>query len=247
MERKKGLLMCLLIALSIPVFASYKTHIYTAYVQDDMPKWKRVIDKMEQQPDKSDAFRLELINYQYGYIGYCLGLEKDNEAERYLDLAEAHLEVLEDKGLYASEVCAYKSAFYGFEIGLWPWKAPLVGGKSLGEAKEAMKLDSTNPNGFLQYANVQFYMPAAFGGSKSEAISYYLKALRLTEKQGFAVRNNWNYLSLLCTIGQAYETTGDYRKAKQYYKLALQKEPRFKWVKDELLPELEKKINKQNG
>ncbi len=245
MERKNYLLILCVLLLSIPLQASFKTDIYQAYIQNDMSKWKTVIDNIQKKDKLSDRMRLSLINYQYGYIGYCIGVDKDDEAENYLEKAWEHIEYLEDKGIYKSEVQSYRSAFYGFEIGLAPAMAPFYGSKSSKAADKAKELDASNPNAHLQLGNIKFYSPAAFGGSKSEAIEHYLKALKLMEQDRFATQSNWNYLSLLTIIAKAYEATGDNKKALYYYQKALKAEPQFLWVKDKLLPELQTKIKQQ--
>ena len=49
-----------------------------------MSNWKIIIDKMESKPDKSEIFILELVNYQYGYIGWCLENDDKVQAKKYL-------------------------------------------------------------------------------------------------------------------------------------------------------------------
>ena len=86
-------------------------------------------------------------------------------------------------------------------------------------------------------------MPENLGGSKEIGIRHYLKALELMEMNKVYTDKNWNYLNLLAAIGRAYEETGDYEKAAYYYRKALEAEPDFSWVKNELLPNLENNIN----
>lgn len=218
--------------------SSNKTKIYEAYVGNNMGKWKTIIDEMEGSKNSKVDFLLELVNFQYGYIGYCLGNEKMKEAENYLALAEANLKELEKSGGEASHVSAYKSAFYGYSIGLNKMKAPFIGPKSVKYAKLAMEQNSENPMGYIQYGNSQFYMPSVFGGSKVEAVTYFQKAEKLMEKNKTQLQNDWNYLSLLVLIGQSYTEMKDYKKAMEYYVKALRIEPEFSWVKKELMPQL---------
>jgi len=143
-----------------------------------------------------------------------------------------------------SYINSYKSALYGFELGLAWYKAPFIGPKSVECAEIAMKLDKTNPYGFLQYGNAQYYMPETFGGSKTVAIEYYKTAQSLMEKNSENIINDWNYLSLLSIIAQAYTATEKYTLAKEYYDKILKIEPEFSWVKNELYPVLLKKMKK---
>ncbi|NMD03544.1 MAG: hypothetical protein GYA71_09760 [Bacteroidales bacterium] len=243
MERTKHYLIPLLfIFISVNMAASYRTDIYNAYITNRMDLWKKVIDVMQGDNFKNDALA-ELINYQYSYIGYCIGFEKKDEARKYLNLAERNLEILE-KGKYdPSIIKAYKCAFYGFRLGLNKFTAPVNGLKSLENAKSALAIDSTNYFAWIQYGNVQFYMPATFGGSKKEGIEYFLKAKKIMEKHPDELINNWNYLSLLVLIGQSYTYINDTPSAKRVYESILEREPAFLYVKNELYPELLKKMN----
>lgn len=207
-----------------------------------MADWKTVLDKMQQIEKPNLQTRLELLDYQYGYIAFCLGKDKEDEAKKYLEKAWDNLEILEDKKYQPAWTNGYRSAFYGYEIGLNSMMAPFYGPKSMTYAKKSMEADAANPFGFLQYANIQYYMPSTFGGSKTEAIEYYKKAMVKMEARG-DINFNWNYLSLLAITGQALESVNKLSEAKQFYEKALKVEPNFLWVKNELLPKLLKKLN----
>lgn len=242
MERKKNILIVVFLILPFLLFASEKERIYNAYVQNKMNDWKVVIDKMGRKNPNNVHFVAELVNYEYGYIGYCLGVDQKKEAKHYLELAENRLEWLEENSFNPSIIHAYKSAFYGFRIGLSPIKAPVIGPKSMKQGELAVAADSTNSMAYIQQGNAQFYMPAVFGGSKTEAIKRFKKAEKLMTLNG-RPDEDWNYLSLLVLIGQSYEELKNWDLAKEYYNRALKAEPEFKWVKDELLPGLIKKMN----
>jgi len=222
--------------------ASYKSEIYSAYISNNMDRWKSVIDRIDAIPDKNNELLMELVNYQYGYIGYCIGFEKKDDARKYLGFAQRNLEILEKCNYDLSVINAYKSAFYGFRIGLNPITAPFNGLRSIDCAKTALKLNPEYYLGYVQQGNIQFYMPSTFGGSKKEALEYYLKARQLLEKNPESVSGDWNYLSLLIVIGQTYTYLKDYPSAKKIYEEILQIEPGFLYVKDDLYPYLLKKM-----
>lgn len=236
MERTKYFIIIFILLAAIQTMASDKTAIYNAYISGDMAAWKKVMDEMQQQPAKTTNFLAELVNYQYGYIGWCVGNNKEDEAKHYMDLAEKNLEILGKQNYSPSKINAYESAFYGFRIGLSPWKAPLLGPKSVKNAELAMQQDAENPLGYIMYGSSQYHMPAVFGGSKEEAIRYFEKAQHLMEYDSTQIRQNWNYLDLLTKIAQSYVEIKNYPKAKTYFEKILQVEPRFLWVKNELYP-----------
>lgn len=243
MERKKYLTLTILLLFGfLSIYASNKTEIYKAYISNDMNRWKKTIDEMDQQKSKSNDFRLELLNYQYGYIAWCIGNKKSETAKSYIELGEKNIQMLEKTNGYISLVSSYKSAFYGYKIGLNKLKAPFIGPKSVECAKMAIKQDADNPYGYIQYANSQFYMPAVFGGSKKIALDYYTKAKNLMEINHQKIIQDWNYLSLLSMIAKTYTELKDFNQAKLWYEKILKIEPDFLWVKNELYPNLLKKI-----
>lgn len=237
MERQKCTLILIIAFVSLyplSLVAQYKSKIYKAYISDNMNEWKTIIDRMQQQEKKPDEFLLELVNYQYGYIGWCIRNNDKKQAKTYLKLAEENLEKLEMLSLYPSYINAYKSAFHGYTIGLNKLKAAFVGPKSIDAAKQAMKENPNNPYGYIQYANAQFYMPPIFGGSKAEAVEYYLLAQNIMEKDRSQLKNDWNYLNLLINIVESYIEMKEFDKAEEYLKHILEIEPNFNWVKNEL-------------
>lgn len=246
MERTKYLLIILMVYVTmVNVHAGNKSIIYKAYISNDMGKWKKTMDEMARMEPTSNDFILELANYQYGYIGWCIGMKNKKEAALYLAKAKRNIELLQKKSFKPSYVNAYLSALYGFEIGLNPMKAPFIGPKSVKCAELAMELDKTNPYGFIQYANSQYYMPAAFGGSKQVAIEHYQKAERIMEQQKEKFSGDWNYLNLLVVIARAMEATGKDQLARQYYEKILKTEPNCMWVKNDLYPAFLKRVQQK--
>jgi len=231
-----------LFALSLK--GSNKSDVYNAYISNRMSVWKTVIDKLNYQADKPNELRLELLNYQYRYIGWCLGSDHKDQAVIYLKLAEENVKFLEAKKLEPSLINGYKSALYGFKIALSKFSAPFNGPKSSDCAKLAVLLDPNQSFGYIQLGNVKFHSPSLMGGSKTEAIGYYLKAKAMMEKKGSEIQGDWNYLSLLVTITQAYESINDNTNAKLMYEEILKFEPGFTWIRDELYPQLLEKIKK---
>lgn len=221
--------------------AQYKSEVYSAYVNNKMDQWKSVIDRMEAVKGRTAEMTLDLINFQYGYIGYCLEYDKKDEAKRYFALAEKNLEVLEKENGNKSVINAYKSAFYGFRISFNTFSAPINGPKSLDYAKLAREQDPDNYLAYVQSGNGQFNMPAAFGGSKKAALEYFQKAQIILEKNSDQTSGNWNYLNLLTLIAKTYTALEDFNAAKITYENILRMEPDFTYVRDVKYPELFKK------
>lgn len=246
MERTRYFLIVLITWIFIsPLYGSYKSEIYSAYLNNRMDKWKVVIDRLNDQTNKSDKLILELLNYQYGYIAWCIGNERKDEVKRYLTLAEKNVESLTARNFELSLVNGYMAAFYGYRIVINRFSAPFNGSKSIASARKAIQLDPEQPFGFVQLGNIEFHMPSVFGGSKQKALDHYLIARSLMEQDTAWVNRNWNYLSLLTTIAQAYESIGKLGEAKKSYEEILALEPNFLWVKEKLYPQLLTKLKNE--
>jgi tetratricopeptide (TPR) repeat protein len=246
MERKKHFLILLVILLGV-IFAhaSYRERIYNAYIKGNMTEWKAILNEVSTQSNKSNEQVLEHIDYQYGYIAWCMGNKKLAEAKQHLAEGDKNIEFLWKQGYNLSMLNSYKSAFYGYKIGLNKLQAPVLGSKSLNCANESLKLNKNNPYPYIQLGNSEFYMPPLFGGSKSKALEYFQKAEQLMEQDRTNLIHNWNYLSLLVMIANCHKELKQYEKAKIVLQKVLKTEPEFLWVKNELYPEIEILLKKQ--
>lgn len=238
MERKIAIILIALFAVTQLLFAEVKGEIYRAYISENMDRWKFVMDSTERSSNLSKQDRLELLNYQYGYIAWCIDKNKKQVAVAYVKKAEQQVQKLETGRYQISTLHAYKAALIGFKIGLAPYKAPFIGKESIDNAKKSVQLDANNAFGYLQLGNISFYMPSAFGGSKKEAMKMYLKALDLMERKPTLLKENWNYLNLLLTIALAYQELDQKALARSYCLKILKIEPHFIWVKNTLYPQL---------
>lgn len=234
MERKKYLILFLIFCLFSTLIANDQKIIYNAYLNNDMKAWKNIIEKINVENGKSNERNLELLNYEYGYIGWCLGTKNKKEAKIYIDRGEKRIETLEKNKYKLSMIYAYKSAFNGYQIALNKSKAPFYGGKSVKDAEKSIQLDPLNYFGHIQLGNIDYFKPPLFGGSKKNAMVFYQKAEKLMMKTD--VKSDWNYLSLLTQIAKGFEELNDYKNAEIYYKKALTFAPNFTWVKNELYP-----------
>jgi tetratricopeptide (TPR) repeat protein len=216
--------------------ATNKKRIYDAFVTDNMAEWKRVMDAMAATSGREPNHSLELLNYLYGYIPWSISEGRLEESKAYMGQAEEILARIEGRGCCASMAEAYKAAFYGYKISMNRFMAPIHGPKSLESAKNAIASGPKNAFALIQYANIQFYMPSTFGGSKTEALEYYLRAESIMESAlGFSAQD-WNFINLQLMIAQSYEKTGQAKKAEAKYSQIITAEPRLGWVKNKIYP-----------
>lgn len=247
MERTKYLLIILTVFLSFNALGQNNKAIYQAYISGDMGKWKHTMDSIAATRPNTNPGKLELVNYQYGYIGWCIENHKTSEAKSYMEKLEQLIGFLEQQKYELSKLYAYRAALIGYQIGIAPYKAPFIGSESLAYAKQSLHTDSLNSLGHNQLGNIAYHTPKLLGGSKQKALQHYLKALKIWESQKQDIKHNWNYLNLIATIIKTYFELGQYEQAKKYCTKALKIEPKFDWVKNKMCPEIQnKQTHEQN-
>lgn len=253
MERKECftyLTLALLLWLgtgSLPAQQDPKVTVYRAYVSDRMEDWDRILMEMAGRKANLDGDQLiHLVNYYYGYIGWAIGQGMDRKARDYIDEADLLIDGLLEKYPGMPDLYAYKGAFLGFQIGLNRIRAVTLGPESMKNINRAIEIGPERPQGWIEKGNALYYMPKMFGGSKEKALQAYERAVGLMEKDSAMIYRNWIYLNVLTILGQGYEDTGQLRKAKNAYEKALQTEPGFTYLRDELYPAFLKKWESQN-
>ena len=173
------------------------------------------------------ALLYDLLEAEYGYMGWLVSGKQKKEAEELLNNAEKHMAILEDQGLDNARFYSLKGAFYGFQIMLDPLKAPSLGKASMNANEKAMSLDPREPQVWMEKANMDYYRPAVFGGSKRKAVPSYEKAIELFESSSGRTRENWIYINCLAGLVVAYENTRKYSEAGEVYSKILQLAPSF--------------------
>ncbi len=183
-----------------------------------------------------------LTEARYGYAGYLLGIEDKNAARPLIDAFGKDIERLAAYPEYRAETEAFRIALLGFRITLNPARAVTLGPKALKQMQTAMDTGSKTASVWIEKANSEAHMPAFAGGSKEKAAASFREAIRLFEADAQLSRCNWRYLNTMVLLGQLLEKMEDYTGARDVYQRALSREPDIKWVRDELLPAVEKKI-----
>ncbi len=235
--------LCLLLVLTTVDAQEYRSDLYQAYLLDRMDNWKVVMDQMEKDySSTSDPVLLyDLLEAEYGYMGWLVSEKQKDEAEELLKKANRHMDLLTEQGLDNARVYSLKGAFYGFQIMLEPAKAPKLGRLSMEANEKAIELDPEEPQVWLEKANMDYYRPPIFGGSKKKAVPSYKKAVELFESSPDDIRENWLYMNSLVALGTAYEKTRKFSEAGEVYRKILKLEPSYKIVKEELYPQFLKK------
>ncbi len=208
---------------------------YMAYITNSNPAWAITLNQLEAANKNS----LQLAKGYYAAASTALGNQDEDLASELLDKAAIMTKAILKADKKSAEANSLLSAVYGLKIGLSPIKGMLLGSKSSSAAEKGV--DLAPDNGFTNYimGNNLFYTPAMFGGDIEKSITYLEKAQTIYEK---AAAKNWEYMSLLALLGQAYHRQKEYVKAKAVYKTALEIAPNFSYVKMYLLPRTKKAI-----
>lgn len=230
----------LTLLINLPLYAAdfSKRVLYEAYLASDMTVWGNYLKRMDTK-SLSIAEMAEMVNYEYGYIAFCQGEKRMDEAEERLRLFEQHINRLETGGYSPSNVQVYRSSVCAYQIAYNKLKFISLANKAIAFVEKAVEIDSLNPIALTLKGNVDFYRPGAVGGSKKRALETFLKAEKLMRQQRMTV-DCWNYRSLQMCIAQCYEKLGDKKKAIAYCEHILDEEPDFVYIRDVYLPELKK-------
>ena len=225
-------------AISVKAQENPHCNIYRAFKHKNQALWKQTIELYQQEYNnhKSAYLLSELVEAQYGYAAFCIGMKKDEEAEEILSLAVKNVEILLQKEAYVSKAYAIYSGLHAFKLHYEPYKSFYYGPRIVNYIDKAVKKDSTNPVAWSEKGNMKYHAPKMFGGDKKEAIQYYLKSIKLYEQKSGMPECNWMYLNTLTWLAQSYEKTGQPNSAAETYKKILQLAPDYQWVHDELYP-----------
>jgi tetratricopeptide (TPR) repeat protein len=238
---KKTIFATLLLIASLKAFCGVVDHdlMYQAYLNNKMNVWKTELKKYTTSPNLTITDKLEISNYLYGYIATLLVDADKNKKEiiSWIDLWEKYLNDIEKaKGknayvyVYRSSINAYKSKVKAGGMMVW-------GPQSLTELKRALETDPNNPLANGLKGNMLFYMPGFVGGDKEEAIKWFEKALtRISTNTDKTFR--WNRCAITLCLAQAYEKTGNKKKAIEICTAFLQREPNYTYMRDTYLPSL---------
>lgn len=218
--------------------------VYKGYISGDMQAWgKGMIELQERYNREAGSCTLyALSEARYGYAGYLLGTGDKDAARPLIDAFEKDIERLAVYPEYRAETEAFRISLLGFRISLNPARAVTLGPKALKQLQIAMDAGSNCASVWVEKANSEAHMPAFAGGSKEKAAASFREAIRLFESDTRLSGCNWRYLNTMVLLGQLLEKMEDYTGARDTYQRALKREPDFKWVRDELLPAVEKKI-----
>jgi len=197
----------------------------------------------------ADSSHCNLAHY---YVALCdlrifhqsLQKEDKDQAKRYIENGIEHMETAVENDPVFAEGLALLSTLYGNKIGLNPFSGMTLGPKSGKAIEKAFELAPENPRVSFIAGQSAFYTPKMFGGGKDKARKHLLKAVECfqTFQPEQAIDPDWGEEEAYTFLGLVANDEDSYGEAKQYFEKALEINPNWSWVKDVLLPELDKKM-----
>jgi tetratricopeptide (TPR) repeat protein len=215
--------------------------MYLAYLSKDSgaTPWTDAVEERRQalsKNSKDDQLRYNLALAQFGLLNHTIKVQDEDLFDRYYDQTLDNIDAIITSNKTWSEPYAMKSAIYGLKMGFSPMQGMILGPKSSTLIDKAKKFNEKSPLAWKVYANAKFFTPEMWGGDIEEAIRAYDQCINLYESDPDQLKFNWMYLDALAFQGQAYLKSGQSAKAIAVFEKALRIEPRFDWIRYNLLP-----------
>lgn len=166
--------------------AQYSNHqLYQAYITRDMSVWQQYINSADWEILDTEQ-RKQLLNYEYGYSAYILGINVE-EGKQCLQRFASHLEMMKSE-LPEERYCAYLASVQSYRLALDKGQLMKYAKRVFSNIQRAMEINPNDPFVLSMQGNVEFYSPF---GSKKEALVNYQKADSLYGIAG-ADYERWN-------------------------------------------------------
>ena len=170
------------------------------------------------------------------------GQKKREEAKRALDEADLLLEQATSKSPTA-DALALRSGVIGLMIGSSgnPMSGMTLGPKAAGLLDRAKELEPKNPRVWLVSGMSAMFTPKMFGGGTDKAEQDLRRALTYFETdQPTAPAPSWGRADAYIWLGQALHKNDRINDARAAYEKALELQPENGWVRNVLLPSLDR-------
>ena len=188
-------------------------------------------------------YYIALADYRIADYLLAAGEENKGAASEHLKTTVEHLQKATELDPQAAEAYALLSSA---QIGLNPAKGIVLGRRGQKALKKAAQLAPDNPRVVLCTAIRDFNTPGMFGGSKEKGLQGFQHAAELfaREEPTDPIRPVWGHSRTYAWLGLAYQDRSELALARAAFAKALAINPDFSWVKNVLLPELEKVVEK---
>ena len=251
------ILMCVLGCISIQHAQSVtaliqkgKATLYSGYVHFDkseMIKARGLFERALANDEENYLAQYYLAFTDYYLAVYLMQKKEKKQFEKFSKSSEKTLKKLLNENRTDAEVVSLLGALYGIKVAMNPELGSLLGSQNISLTSKALGIEPDNPRVLLQKGISKFNSPDFVGGSKKEALKFFIQSVQLFENQTENETNiDWGYLDALAWLGIAHSSLGDFEAAITAYNKAVEVEPDFAWIKYELLPKAEEKLTSSN-
>lgn len=169
-------------------------------------------------------------------------MDNKEQAARFVSDGIHHADEASRLAPKMAEPSAIKGSLQGLSISLDPSTMMSAGVESEANLQRALTLGPTNPRVWLLDAMGTLHKPAFVGGGADQALPKFKKAEELFAKETVAdsTAPDWGRFEVAVWTGRTYAQLGDVDSARDAYAKALAIQPDNGWVKNVLLPDLEK-------
>ena len=166
--------------------AQYSNHqLYIAYATRDMSVWEQYINSADWDSLDTEQ-RMQLLNYEYGFSAYLLGVDVEKSKFLIQRLAD-HIEQMKSV-LPEERYCAYLASVYTYRLALNKNQLMKYAKAIYSNVERAVELNPNDPFVLSMQGNVEFYSPF---GNKKTALGCFQKADSLYAMVG-AEYEGWN-------------------------------------------------------
>lgn len=194
----------------------------------------------------TDSTHRALAHYYAALADYRLSTlfpdDAEDRREQVLNDATEHLQTATELDDEFADAWALLTGVYGQRMGLNPMQAMSLSSDADAALKRAKELAPDNPRVWIIDGTQDFFTPSMFGGDKERALKKFQKAARLAEREtvGDPLRPSWGHAEAYAWIGNAHLEAGRMKQAREAFETALDINPDYGWVRESLLPQLEK-------
>lgn len=246
-----NVILCLIIGLFFVENSGFSSpfndKFYTLYIKGEMTEWVTLLDSAEKSYKKmpnSDILE-DIVRAQYGLTAFYIGGKNDDKALKVVESAMSYLDDLESYYPREGWVLALRASFQGFKLIISPFRFFYKGPTVLSMVHKSEELSPTNEDVMFLKANQTFYLPSILGGDQEKGLEYFAALERKLLQYPIQKEKRWFYLLYLTSNAIACNSAQKYDEAIRIYQLILQIEPGYLWVKNELLPQSQKKQENQ--
>lgn len=193
----------------------------------------------------SSPHRQPIVQYAIAYTAWRMAFIPSiagRERDDMLDDAVARLDGILMGNPKDAEAQALLGGVYAAQIGRSSLKGMVLGWRVSATLDRAAELDPESPRVALQHGISAFHTPALFGGGLDKAERLLRHSLDLCAREP-ADRPwpNWGQMDAHAWLGQVLARRGDHAGARAEYAKALALAPDSAWIKNVLLPALERR------